>query len=160
MSSAEGTSWLGSNSPSCASSRLRTSSSISGIRGHRAVDLLVEARGRVLELRGLDRDARQALQAAQQRQRRLRVGHRGDVVRNRRPEARRGQLTPPAGVVDDADDPGRALVAGAAEAEPLDQVGIGGEAGDRHGTRVCDVGDQGAERDHHLHAEPLGGRRG
>ena len=35
----------------------------------------------------------QPLQAAQQRQRRLRVGDRGDVVRDRRPEARRGRCS-------------------------------------------------------------------
>ena len=77
--------------------------------------------------------AGQALEPAQQRQRRLRVRDRGHVVGDGRPEAGRGDPALAARVVEDADDPGRPLVVGAAEAEALDQLGVRGEAGDRHG---------------------------
>ena len=80
--------------PSCSASRRATSSSISGLAATARSTWLVEAVDRVLELGGLDGDPGQPLEAAQQRQRRLRVGHRGDVVGDGRPEARRGDPAP------------------------------------------------------------------
>ena len=45
----------------------------------------------------------------------------------------------------------------ALEVEPLDELLIGGEAGDRDRHRVGDLGDQGPERHDHLHVHLLGG---
>ena len=59
--------------------------------------------------------------------------------------------------MDDADDPGRPLVAGALQVELFDQLLVGGEAGDRHRQGVGDLGDQRAEGDHHLDPERVGG---
>src|SRR5918999_480498 len=59
--------------------------------------------------------------------------------------------------MEDADDAGRALVARALQVETLDQLLVGGEAGDRHRQGVGDLGDQRSEGDHHLHPDPLGG---
>ena len=63
----------------------------------------------------------------------------------------------PAGVVEDADHAGGALIGGAGEVELLDQRLIGGQSGDRHREGVRDVSDQSSERHHHLDAEHLGG---
>ena len=67
--------------------------------------------------------------------------------------------------MEDADDAGGALVGGAAEAEPADQLGVGGGA--RHPDRagVGHVGQQGAQDDDQLdvkvvgHADDLLGER-
>src|SRR5665809_153736 len=53
-----------------------------GVGGDRPVDLLVEALRGLLQLGGLDRDSRQALRPAQEGERGLRVGDRGDIVRD------------------------------------------------------------------------------
>ena len=74
-------------------------------------------------------------------------------MRHRGPEARGGDARAPARVVDDADDPGRALVAGGLEAELLDQVRVGRAPRHRRRPRVRDVGEQRAERDDQLDAE-------
>ena len=76
-------------------------------------------------------------------------------MRHGRPEARRRDAGLPAGVVQDADDPGRPLVARGREPEPLDELLVGGAAGDRRRPRVRHVGEQRAERDHQLDAELL-----
>ena len=76
-----------------------------------------------------------------------------DVVRHRRPEARRREAGRAARVVEHADDPGRALVARGLQAELLDQVGVGRARGDRRRPRVRHVGEQRAERDDELDAE-------
>ena len=60
----------------------------------RAADLLLVVARFLLQLGGLDGDPGQALEPAQQRQRRLRVGDRGDVVGHRRPERGGGRSRP------------------------------------------------------------------
>jgi hypothetical protein len=52
--------------------------------------------------------------------------------------------------VQDADDPGRALVGRGLQREPVDQALVGGHAGDRDRARVRYVGQQRAHRDDHL----------
>ena len=122
----------------------------------RARDLALVLAGGVLELGRVDRDPDEALQPPQQRQRALRVRHDRDVVRNGRPQrcARHPGLL--ARLVQDADDPGRALVGRGIEGEPVDQRVVGGERGDADGARVGDVGQQRAERHDELDAERLG----
>src|SRR4029077_19037119 len=95
-------------------------------------DLLLVVGGFLLQLGGLDGDPGQALEAAQQGEGRFWVRDRGDVVRHRRPERGGVNAVAAAEVVDDADDPGRALVAGALQLHLLDQLFAGGEAGDWH----------------------------
>ena len=128
-----------------------------GVGGDGAADLLLVAVGFLLELAGLDRDPGQALEAPQQRQPGLRVGDGGDVVGHRGPERGRGDPDLVAAVVEDADDPGRAFVAGALQLEVFDQVRVGGEPGDRDRERVRDLGDQRPHRHHHLDPESVGG---
>ena len=75
---------------------------------------------------------------------------------HRRPQARRCDPAATASVVQHSDDPRRPLVLRSAEAQLLDELGVGGEAGDRDGARVGDVGDQRPEGHDHLDLEPLG----
>ena len=72
---------------------------------------------------------------------------------NRRPEARGREVGAPAGVVEDADDPGRPLVARGGEAELLDELLIAGRARDGRRARVRHVGEERSERDDELHVE-------
>ena len=58
-----------------------------------------------------------------------------------------------AGVVEDADDARRALVARELQPELLDEPRIGRRAGDRCGARVRHVREERAERDDELDAE-------
>ena len=90
------------------------------------------------------------VQRVEQAQRRLRVRRAAEVVRRRRPDARRRQLGAQAGVVQHADDAGRALVARAGDAAARElrlHAVVGAEAGERHRARVHGVRDQRAERD-------------
>ena len=82
----------------------------------------------------------------------------GDVVRDRGPERHRRDVEPRAGVLEDADDAGRALVRRLLELEPVDEVGLGRRAGDRDRPGVRGVGEQRAEGDHQLAAELVGRR--
>ena len=61
------------------------------------------------------------------------------------PEAHRGQVPIAAERVQHAHDPGRALVARGAQAEPAGQLRIRGAADQPHGLRVRDLGEQGAQ---------------
>ena len=92
-----------------------------------------------------------------QRQRRLRARRLRDVVRHGRPVGHRGHVEPHAGVLEDADDAGRPLVRRLLELEPVDQLGLGGGAGDRDRPGVRGVGEQRAEGDHELAAELVAG---
>ena len=64
----------------------------------------------------------------------------------------------PARVVQHPDDAGGALVLRTLELEPVDQLGIGGGAGDAHAAGVGHVAEQRAEGDDHLAAGLLGDR--
>src|SRR5205807_759085 len=68
-------------------------------------------------------------------------------------EAGRRDLGSPAGVVQDADDSGWALVARGREPEPLDELRIRCASGDRARSRVRHVCKQGTEADDELDAE-------
>ena len=127
-----------------------------GVALHREADLALVVGGRRLELGGVDRDADEPLELAHERERRLGVRGRGDVVRDRRPQAGRRQPRLLAGGVEHADDPGRPLVGGGRQPEPRDERGIGGQTGDRDRPRVGNVGEQRAERHHQLDADRLG----
>jgi hypothetical protein len=81
------------------------------VRGDRLADLLLVALCRLLELFDVDLEADQAAEPLAERNCRPRARRQRDVVRNRRPEARGRNVDLPARVVEDADDPGRALVA-------------------------------------------------
>ena len=91
----------------------------------------------------------------------LQQGHRGagrrrlgDVVRHRGPEADRRQPGLDAGVLEDAEDAGRSLVAGGAPARSAPRgLGVVGRAGDRGRPGVRRVGQQRAERDDDRHVE-------
>ena len=77
-------------------------------------------------------------------------------MRHRRPEADRAEARGAARVVEDADDPGRPLVARELEPELLDERRVGRRAGHGRGARVRDVGEQGAERHDELDADVPG----
>jgi len=77
------------------------------------------------------------------------------VVRDARPEARRRHPAVRARRVQHADDPGRALVAGRCSPS-RSSAPVGRRAADVDRQAVRDVGQQRAERHHHLHAERLG----
>ena len=128
-----------------------------GCRGRSAPPARPGARSRPPPTRApdVDRDPDQHFEPPQQRERRLRVRGRGDVVGHRRPQARRGQAGVGAGRVQHADDPRRAFVAGVPP-EALEQRRVGGVAGHRHRAGVGNVAEQRAERDHELHAQRLG----
>ena len=121
-----------------------------------ARDLALVVDGGRLELGGVDVHADQRLELAQQRERALRVRHDRDVVRDRGPQRGGGDPGVGRGGLEAADDAGRALVGRRAEADAVDERLVGGDAGDGDGARVRDVGEQRAERGHHLHAERLG----
>ena len=70
--------------------------------------------------------------------------------------SRRGCRASAHAACEHADDPGRALVAGRAQAEPLAQRRVGARAADVDREAVRDVGEQRAERDDELDAERLG----
>src|SRR5947209_8030631 len=77
----------------------------------REVDLALVVGCCGLELAGVDRDTNQPLELAHERERRLRVRRRRDVVRHGRPQARRGEPGIHAAGVEHADDPGGTFVA-------------------------------------------------
>jgi hypothetical protein len=77
-------------------------------------------------------------------------------VRDRGPQRRGGDPGVGRGGLEAADDAGRAFVARGAEPDALDERLVGGDAGDGDGAGVRDVGQQRAERGHHLDAERLG----
>ena len=77
---------------------------------------------RVLEVRGVHGHADEGFEAPEQRERALRVRRDRDVVRHGRPQRGRGQAGVGERVVQDADDPGRALVGRRRQREPLDQA--------------------------------------
>ena len=109
--------------------------------------------GGQLEVGGEDGARQEARRALHEGERRLRRGRRGHVVGDGGPERRRRDAGLATCVVQDAHDAGRALVARALETEARHQVGIGGRTGDPHRPRVGDVGQQRAERKHHLDAQ-------
>src|SRR5437667_9721040 len=123
------------------------------VRGDRLADLLLVALRRLLELLDVDLEADQAAEPLAERNRRPWARRQRDVVRNRRPKARGGNVYLAAGVVENADDPGRALVARRRQAELPDELRVARAAGHRRGTGVRDVGEQRSEGDHHLDAE-------
>ena len=117
--------------------------------------------GRVLglglvEVRHVDRHPEQVGEADAERLGRARARREGDVVRHRRPEADRPEARRAARVVEDADDPGRPLVARELQPELLDERRVGGRAGHGRGARVRHVGEQGAERHDEVHADVPG----
>ena len=127
-----------------------------------ALDRLVEApfvlgRGDV-EILGIDGERDDLPQPVHQSPCGLRAGHRRDVVRHRRPEARRAHTGLGEGVVHDAGDAGRALVARLGKAELLDQLRLARESGDLDRARVRHVGQQRAQRNDHVDADGLCGR--
>src|SRR5262249_23720958 len=68
-----------------------------GVAVDRRVDLALVVLGRFLEGAPVDGDSRESLEAADERQRRLRVGRRRHVVRHGGPQAGRWQAGPLAG---------------------------------------------------------------
>ena len=84
-----------------------------------------------------------------ERHRRLRRRDLRGVAGNRRPERRGGQAMALQGVLQHADDAGRALVLRPLEFEALHHRVVGGRADQLHGPRVRDVGEQRAERERH-----------
>ena len=91
----------------------------------RLAHLLAVLLRRLLELVEVDVDAQQLAEASHERERGARARRERDVVRHRRPEAHRRDARLAAGVVHDADDAGRALVARRLETELVDERGIG-----------------------------------
>ena len=108
------------------------------------VDAALPGAGVLGQVAERDADLEQVLELAEQRQRRLGARRLGDVVRHRRPVGHRRDVEPHAGVLEDADDAGRPLVRRLLELEPVDQLGLGGGAGDRDRPGVRGVGEQGA----------------
>ena len=92
--------------------------------------------GGALEVREVERRPEQRAQPLGERERGLRAGRERDVVRDRGPEARGGDPGLAAGVVQDADDAGRALVARGREAQLLTSSGSLAEPVTGRG-RVC-----------------------
>ena len=92
------------------------------------------------ELGGVDVDRQQPREPVAERARRSGTGGERDVVRHRGPEAGGGNPVAPTGVLQDADDPGRALVPRVLEAEALDEGGIARRSRDRRGACVRHVG--------------------
>ena len=103
-----------------------------------------------------DAHLEQVLELAEQRQGGLRARRLGDVVGDRRPVGHGRDVEPDAGVLEDADDAGGPFVRRLLELEPVDQLGLGGRAGDRDRPGVRGVGEQRAQGDHELAAR---GRR-
>ncbi len=79
------------------------------VRGDRLADLRRVLLLGLVELRRLDRRADEIGEPDAERLGGARAGRERDVVRHRRPEAHRAELGGAAGVVEHADDPGRAL---------------------------------------------------
>ena len=98
-------------------------------------------------------DAEQLREPVAERTRGARARRERDVVRHRRPEARRRDALVAAGVLEHADDPGRPFVARVLEAEALDELRVARRAGHRRRARVRHVGEQRAERDDELDVE-------
>jgi len=149
---------------SSASSRVDTTFELAHVGAHLVVvaDRVVDpapARGRRADRdRGGRARARPAARSARAARAWPAVGGRRHVVRDGCPQRCRAQAARPARVVQDADDPGGSLVLRTLELEPVDQLGIGGGAGDAHATGVGHVAEQRAERDDHLAAGLLGHR--
>ena len=95
--------------------------------------------------------------AAEQRERGLRAGRLGDVVGDGGPVGDRRDVEALAGVLEDADDAGRSLVGRLLQVEPVDQVGLGGGAGDGDRPGVRGVGEQRTQRDDELGPEVVAG---
>ena len=110
----------------------------------------------LVELRHVDRHPEQVGEADAERLGRAWARREGHVVGHRRPEADRPEARGAAGVVEDADDPGRPLVARELQPELLDERRVGGRAGHGRGTRVRHVGEQGAERHDEVDADVPG----
>ena len=111
---------------------------------------------RLRELRRVDLDPEQLPEPVAERAGGARARRERDVVRHRRPQARGRHALAAAAVLEDADDPGRPLVAGVLQPEALDERRVARRA--RHGrrTRVRHVREQRAERDHELDVEVAG----
>src|SRR5437773_8673920 len=108
------------------------------VRGDRLADLLLVALRRLLELVDVDLEADQAAEPLAERNRRPGARRQRDVVRYRRPKARRGNVYLAAGVVENPDDSGRALVARRGKPELPHELRVARAAGHRRGPRVRD----------------------
>ena len=91
-----------------------------------------------------------------QRERRLRARRLRQVVRNGGPERHSRYVEPGARVLQHADDPGRSLVGGRLQLEPVLEVELGGRAADLDRPGVRRLGQQGAEGHHQLDTELVG----
>ena len=125
-----------------------------GVARHRGADLALVVLGGALQLAGVDGHAGDALERADERQRHLRVGRGGDVVRHRRPQARRRAAR-------------RSRTRGAARRRSRSgprsscarsRAGRPGAGRDAMpviatGRRVRHVGEQRAEREHHARVQ-------
>lgn len=105
-----------------------------------------------------ERDAQvdEVLKAVEQGEGGLRVGWLRDVVRDRRPEADRRNSRVRTGLLEDAHDARRALVAGLLQVHRAGEIRIRGHAAHRYRPGVRGVAEQRAEDDHHLDAQLMG----
>src|SRR2546428_134633 len=123
------------------------------VGGDCLADLLAVTLRCLVELGDVDLRPEDFAEALAQRERGARAGGERDVVRDRRPQAHGWNARVVARVVEHADDSGRSLIARALQAEPFDQLRIGGTARHGRGPRVRHIREQRAERDHQLDAE-------
>ena len=103
-----------------------------------------------------DAHLEEVLDPAEQGEGGLGAGRLRDVVRHGGPVGHGGDVEPGAGVLEDADDAGRTFVRRHLELEPVDELGLGGGAGDRDRAGVRGVGQQRPEGDHDLAAQVVG----
>ena len=103
-----------------------------------------------------DRGLEQVLDLLHQGQRGLGARRLRQVVRHGGPERHRRHVQPLAGVLEDPDDAGRALVGRRLQLQPVLQVQLGRGAADLDRPGVRGLGQQRAERDHQLDPEVVG----
>src|SRR6185295_11228307 len=101
----------------------------------------------------IDLDPEQLPEPVTQRAVSTRARRERDVVRDGRPQARRRHTLAAAAVLEDADNPGRTLVAGVLKPEALDQRRIARRTRDGCRARVRDICEQRTEGDHELDLE-------
>src|SRR5687767_6798387 len=76
-------------------------------------------------------------------------------MRHGGPEACRGEIDPPARIVQDADDPRRALIARRRQPELLDELRVARRSGDGRRTGVRDIREERSEGDDELDPQLL-----
>ena len=127
-----------------------------GVLGDDAVQVLLELAGGLVQIGEVGLRIQEAQDAADERERGLRVLDARDVVRHVGPEAGRRDRLLAARRVEDADDPRRSFVPGRADPEARGELGIVGAAREAHGARVGHLAEEGAERQHERGAHPPG----